>query len=258
MLSQNLPKSLGNEKRVVGEALLIRNVRAACSLVKPAEPATDKQSQAQRLAAEGKHAEAAREYAQLAAQTPAEHDNFELLSAEQWVIAGNLPAAKEALAAAPDARTTLPTSRALVAAEIALAENDGARAIRELDAISVPTQAELAQNYWRLRGEAAFLTSHPVEGTRAFVERERYLTDPATLRESRAELFDLIKHAAESGASLKAPPKTDPIVAGWLALGPIAVDMTRDPTHAATELENWRRTYPQHPANDSVSALANG
>ena len=76
---------------------------AACSLVKPAEPAGDKQRQAQRLAAEGKHADAAREYAQLAAATPAEHDNYELLSAEQWVIAGNVPAAKDALAAAPEA-----------------------------------------------------------------------------------------------------------------------------------------------------------
>lgn len=238
-------------------ALLAASLLAtACSLVKPTESAADKQRQAQRLAAEGKHADAARQYAQLAAETPAEHDNYELLSAEQWVIAGNVPAAKEALAAAPEARTTLPASRALVAAEIALAENDGASAIHELDTIAVPTQAELAQNYWRLRGEGAFLTSHPVDGTRAFVERERYLTDPAALRASRAELFDLIKHAAESGASLKVPPNTDPIVAGWLALGPIAVEMTHNPMHAAAALANWKRSYPQHPANDSVLGIA--
>ncbi|HLN49105.1 MAG TPA: penicillin-binding protein activator [Steroidobacteraceae bacterium] len=229
---------------------------AACSLVQTAETAPDTQAQAQRLAAEGKYADAARAYAQLAAETPTEHDNFELLSAEQWVIAGNVPAAKEALAAAPEARTTMPASRALVAAEIALAENDGARAIHELDTIPVPTQAELAQNYWRLRGEGAFLTGHPVEGTRAFVEREHYLTDTAALRASRTELFDLIKHAAESGASLKAPPKADPIVAGWLALGPVNVEMARNPTRAAAALENWQRSYPQHPANDIVLALA--
>ncbi len=236
-------------------ALAASLLAAACSLVKPVQPTADTQAQAQRLAGEGKHADAAREYAQLAVEQPAQHDNFELLSAEQWVIAGNLAAAKEALAAAPEARTKLPASRALVAAEIALAENDGARAIRELDTIAVPTQAELAQNYWRLRGEGAFLTSHPVEGTRAFVERERYLTDPAALRASRTELFDLIKRAAERGTSLRAPPKTDPIVAGWLALGPVAVEMAHDPMHAAAALENWKRTYPQHPAADSVLAL---
>jgi outer membrane PBP1 activator LpoA protein len=242
---------------VLAASLLAASLLAAgCSLVKPEETAPNTQTQAQRLAAEGKHADAAREYARLAAQTPAEHDNYELLSAEQWVIAGNVPAAKEALAAAPEARTTMPASRALVAAEIALAENDGARAIRELDTIAIPTQAELAQNYWRLRGEGAFLTGHPVEGTRAFVERERYLTDTAALRASRTELFDLIKHAADGGASMKAPPKTDPIVAGWLALGPVDVEMVRNPMHAAAALENWKRSYPQHPANDIVLGLA--
>ncbi|MGC1387327.1 MAG: penicillin-binding protein activator [Steroidobacteraceae bacterium] len=242
---------------LLGASLLAASLlAAACSLVKPVETAADTQAQAQRLVAEGKHADAAREYARLAAETPAEHDNFELLSAEQWVIAGNVAEAKVALAAAPEARTTLPASRALVAAEIALAENDGARAIRELDIIAVPTQPQLAQNYWRLRGEGAFLTGHPVEGTRAFVERERYLSDPSALRASRTELYDLIKRAAVGGASFKAPPKTDPIVAGWLALGPVDVDMSRNPTHAAAALDSWKQSYPQHPADDMVPTLA--
>jgi uncharacterized protein len=230
---------------------------SACSLVKPVETPVDKQARAQRLANEGKHADAARAYAELAVEVPAQQDSYELLSAEQWVGAGNIAEAKQALAAvSPEARTKLPTSRALVAAEIALAENDGARAIHELDAIPVPTQPDLAQNYWWVRGKSAFLTGHPVEGTRAYVERERFLTDPASLRASRDELFGLIQAAAEHGTSLKPPPKTDPVVAGWLALGPVAIEMTRNPMHAAAALATWKRTYPQHPANDSVLLLA--
>ncbi len=230
---------------------------AACSLVQPAETAADKQQRAQRLAGEGKHSDAARAYADLAAQAPADHDSYELLSAEQWVLAGDMPAAKQAFAAvSPEARIKLPASRAIVAAEIALAENDGARAIHELDSIPVPTQPELAQNYWWIRGKSAFLTGHPVEGTRAFVERERYLPDPAAVRASREELFGLIRIAAERGMPLKPPPNTDPIVAGWLALGPVAVEMTRNPMHAGAALANWKKPFPQHPANDSVLLLA--
>jgi len=228
---------------------------AGCSLLKPETPVPPpgNQDNAQRLAAQGKHAEAARLYAELAAQTPAEHDNYELLSAEQWVLAGDLPTAQQAFAqVSPAARTALPTSRALVAAEIALAEKDGARTIHELDTIAVPTQPELAQNYWYLRGKAAFLTGHPVEGTRAFVERERYLPDPTNLRASRDELFVLIRDAAERGISLKAPPKTDPVVAGWLALGPVAIEMARNPMHAGAALASWKRAFPQHPATESV------
>jgi uncharacterized protein len=242
---------------VLCAALAASLLLSACSLVKPVETPVDKQARAQRLANEGKHADAARAYAELAAAVPAQQDNYELLSAEQWVGAGNIAEAKQAFAAvSPEARTKLPTSRALVAAEIALAENDGARAIHELDAIPVPTQPDLAQNYWWVRGKSAFLTGHPVEGTRAYVERERFLTDPAALRASRDELFGLIQTAAEHGTSLKPPPKTDPVVAGWLALGPVAIEMTRNPMHAAAALANWKRTYPQHPANDSVLLLA--
>src|SRR5579862_1774803 len=89
--------------------LTVSLLAAGCSLVKPEEetPASTL-ARAQRLAADGKHADAAQLYAELASQTPAQHDNYELLSAEQWVLAGNTSAARQAYAAvSPEARTTL-------------------------------------------------------------------------------------------------------------------------------------------------------
>jgi uncharacterized protein len=238
-------------------ALTLALMLAACSLVKPVQTPEDKQERALRLAHDGKHAEAAQAYAELAAAEPATHDNYALLSAEQWLAAGNTAAAKQSFATvSPEARTRLPTARALVAAEIAYAENDGARAIRELDQIPVPSAADQAQNYWWIRGRSAFLTAHPVEGTRALVERERWLTDPAALRANRTELYNRIRSAAEHGQSLKAPPKTDPIVVGWLDLGPIAVALARDPMRATAALAGWKRQFPQHPANDVLAATS--
>ena len=238
-------------------ALAISLVLAACSLVKPQQPAEDQQARALRLVQEGRHADAAQAYAELADQQPAESDNYQLLSVEQWLAAGNVAAAKQSFAAvSADARTKLPTARALVAAELAYADNDGARAIRELDQIAVPTAADQAQNYWWIRGRSAFITGHPVEGVRALVERERSLSDPAALRANRAELFARIRTAAERGQALKPPPKSDPIVAGWLDLGPVAAALARDPMRAAAAVANWKRLYPQHPANDSVLTVA--
>lgn len=230
---------------------------AACSLVRPVETPAEQQVDAAGLAAAGKHAAAAQAYADLAARTPADHDSYQLLSAEQWVAAGNVAAAKQALAAvSPDARTKMPASLALVSAEIALAEHDGARAAHELDAIAAPTAPDLAQNYWYIRGEAAFLTGHPLDGVRAFIEREHYLTDPNVLRASRDELFSRIRTAAEKGQSLKAPPQADPTLAGWLALAPVAVELQRDPMRAPAALDNWKRLFPGHPANGSVLGAA--
>jgi outer membrane PBP1 activator LpoA protein len=100
------------------------------------------------------------------------------------------------------------------------------------------------------------MTGHPVEGTRALVEREHWLADPAALRANRAELRARIRTAAEHGQPLKPPPKTDPIVAGWLDLGPVEVALARDPMRASAAVANWKREYPQHPANDSVLSTA--
>ena len=237
--------------------LALALIAAACSLIKSTESPQDKQEHAARLVHDGKHAEAAQLYSDLSVQLPAESDNYQLLSAEQWVAAGNVAAAKQALAqVSPEARTKLATPRALVAAEIAYAENDPARAIRELDQIPVPTAAEQAQNYYWIRGRSAFLTGHPVEGVRALVERERHITDPAALRANRDELMSRVRTAAERGAPMKAPPKTDPVVLGWLELGPVAVEVERNPARAASALDAWKRQFPAHPANTSVLSTA--
>ena len=234
-------------------------VAAACSLVKPEESEIDLQDQAARMVREGKHTEAAQTYAELAAQQADNHDSYELLAVEQWLAANNIAAAKQAFAAvSADARSKMPTPRALVAAEIAYAENDGARAIHELDQIAVPGAADQAQNYWWIRGRSSFLTGHPIEGTRALVERERYLTDSAALHANREELLARIRAAAEQRQSLKPPPKTDPVVTGWLELGPLSVEMERNPLHAPTDLAGWQRSFPQHPADEVVLGGAQG
>src|SRR5277367_3378235 len=244
--------------RLARFALVMLSLTAAsCSLFKPGETVGDEQEHAARLVRDAKHAEAARAYADLAVQLPADSDNYELLSAEQWVAAGNVAAAKQALAqVSQEARTKLATPRALVAAEIAYAENDPARAIRELDQIPVPTSPEQAQNYYWIRGRSAFLTGHPLEGVRALVERERYINDPAALRANRDELLARVRAAAERGAPMKAPPKTDPVVVGWLELGPVAVEVERNPARAAAALDAWKRQFPQHPANTSALSTA--
>jgi outer membrane PBP1 activator LpoA protein len=251
--------AISRRPRLAGSAALALSLlMAACSLVGQVPQDTpDRQEAALRAVQAGNHVQAAQIYGQLSVERPADHDNYALLSAEQWLAAGNIASAKQAFATvSAEARTRLPASRALVAAEIAYADNDGARAILELDQIAVPSAPDQAQNYWWIRGRSAFMTGHPVEGTRALVERERWLTDPAALRANRAELLARIRSAAEHGQSLKPPPRTDPTVAGWLDLGPVAVGLARDPARAATALAAWNRLYPKHPAADSVLSVA--
>jgi outer membrane PBP1 activator LpoA protein len=230
---------------------------AACSLLRPQETPADHAALAARLAHDGRHAEAAQAYAELAAMPGADRDFGELQSASEWLAAGNVPEAKRAAAAAsPDARSRLPVLRALVAANLALADNDGVRAIRELDQIPVPAAPQDASAYWGARGRAAFLAGRPVDGVKAFVERERFLPDPAALRASRADLYARVRAAAEHGALPKPPAGTGAVVAGWLELGTVSVQIERNPMAASTTIAAWRRRFPGHPAADDVMAIA--
>jgi len=84
---------------------------------------------------------------------------------------------------------------------------------------------------------------------RAYVERERWLADGASLRASREELYAKLRAAAQRGTALKPPAKTDPIVAGWLELAPISVELARNPARATADLASWHQRFPQHPAD---------
>ncbi|MGP0085491.1 MAG: hypothetical protein ACLP0B_17980, partial [Steroidobacteraceae bacterium] len=105
----------------------VSSMQLGCSLMQSEQAPANTRAHVERLVQGGKHAEAARGYAELAAASPADHDYFQLQSADQWIAAGNEPEARQALAAvSPEARAKLPILRALVAAELAYAENDGA------------------------------------------------------------------------------------------------------------------------------------
>jgi len=70
--------------------LTLSLIAASCSLFRPTENPTDRQEHAARLRATASTRSCAA-YADLALQLPAESDNYELLSAEQWVAAANIP-----------------------------------------------------------------------------------------------------------------------------------------------------------------------
>jgi len=138
----------------------------------------------------------------------------------------------------------------------ALARNDGAAALRALRRMAVPTLSDEAEEYWWLRGRAEFLVDNPAAGVNAYVERERWLGSPAAVRASRGELFARIRAAAARGDSFAAPPNASPVVAGWLALGPVALELDRNPMRVSAALAAWRAHFPMHPADETVQSAA--
>ncbi len=229
---------------------------AGCSLVRPVElPGTGGNVDAAALAQRGRHAQAAEAYATLASSHPGERDYYELKSAQQWLASGNAGAAQQALAGvSPAANVRFPMLRALVGASVGVANRNGESALRDLARIRPPGAPGDAAEYWGLRGQADFLVGDVTAGVRAYVERERWLPDPAAVRANRDQLFAQIRAAAARGASFASPPGTGPVVAGWLALAPVARDFDRNPMSVTAALAAWRAHFPDHPADATVTA----
>ena len=97
-------------------ALGVSSTQLACSLVQSPEAPSDTRAHVEHLVQQGKHSDAARGYAQLAQALPADHDYYELQSADQWIAGGDLPEARHAL----DAVSLAPGERASVGTGIAV------------------------------------------------------------------------------------------------------------------------------------------
>lgn len=197
---------------------------------------------------------AARIYEALAAQnTGTEQNAYLLLAARAYVLARRPDDVQRVLAlVAPPLTPEQTFERQMLAIELALARNQGAEAWRQISAIQQPAATAPASRYLGLKQRAAFATSRPVEGVRAEVARERYLTTPDQRAVSRSELLRQLRDANERGVRAEPRAITDTVVRGWLELGPLAAAAASNPTVATPQIEAWRARYPNHPAGAVV------
>jgi hypothetical protein len=93
-----------------------------------------------------------------------------------------------------------------------------------------------------------------VDGVRAAVTRERFITNTDERTQAREDLLAELRSSSERGVRVEPRAITDPIVRGWLELGPLAAAAARNPTAATPDIEAWRVRYATHPANDIVRA----
>ena len=218
-------------------------------------------AQADALARDGKHLEAAGRYEQLARRGFMNWDAATaLLAAREYVMGGDVNDAQRLLDKARS-RVRNDDERALlaeVAARIALARGDAARALGILRALPQPWPTDMAPDLLALRGRAEIATGDALGGVRTFEERAALLTSPAARAENDRLLFDQL---------LQRPPGalTSPGMSererGWLELPAIVAADANDPAHAAT-VAAWmsqhpgtpaRPSYPVHPSCNPVS-----
>jgi uncharacterized protein len=227
---------------------------AACTTagVAPERPSSNRQyEQAERLSREGKPAEAAKMFEQVALISPGElRDRMLLRAAREYLKAD---ATDQAAALLKQVSTTLPSrdaaARALVSAELALRAQRPDRAIAELNQIPQPIPQEFASDVLALRARALFASNRPAAGVMTALERERTLSSPQDQRANQRLIWEGLQRSASANADFTPPAGASSTVTGWLELGRAALVAARNPFSAKDDLAEWRSRYPTHPAN---------
>ena len=203
-------------------------------------------AQAEALARDGKHLEAAGRYEQLARRGFMSWDAATaLLAAREYVMGGDVNDAQRLLDKARN-RVRSDDEHALlaeVAARIALARGDATRAAGILRALPQPWPTASAPELLALRGQAEIATGDALGGVRTFEERAALLPSPAARTANDRLLFDhLLQHppgpATAAGVSERER--------GWLELPAIVTAGSNDAAQAAT-VAAWMAQHPGHP-----------
>lgn len=190
------------------------------------------------------------------AQTSADNEAL-LEAAEAEVAAGDSSDARALLLAVAGDRLE-PQQKLrhqLLQAEIALLEDHPVVALQALPPPGQPADPELAARAEKDRAAALFRMGDALGATEALVRRERLLMDPAQRAANRDELWNGLLRTELDTASGPRLAQTDRIARGWIELAAIGRSVWLDPRGLEARLDQWRTTYPDHPAEERIARL---
>jgi outer membrane PBP1 activator LpoA protein len=234
----------------VGAAALaaITLVLAAC--VSVPQGAAPSASRAAALARAGQPAAAARMYEALArASQGTERNDLALKAAQAYLVAKQPDDAARALEAVqPPLGPGQGFERSLLSVRITASRGQSAQAWQQISAIAAPIEPAQAASYFRLKERIAFAANRPAEAVQAEMQLEHWLLKAAAIEQSRVQLLYSLRAASERGVTIEPALAVNPVVRGWLELGPLAAEAARNPTAALTPLTAWLAQHPGHPA----------
>ena len=214
--------------------------------------AADLEQRAQSEAAAGKLRAAAEIYRELADRTAlALRAGYLIDGAVLLVELADTSAARQWLGEA--GLQANPEQQKIVAgllARVDLDEGSPEAALAMLAMIGPPIPDEWRPDFAATRGQALMRVGRHAEGVVEFVARENLLDDAEAIMANQRLIWEELG-AAAPGAPLE--QSDDPVVAGWLALAPLA-DAADDPGEFRRALLEWRSVYVDHPAAGGLLA----
>jgi len=193
-----------------------------------------------------------------AAQAASAADNEVLLTAAEAALAQGEAADARAQwqAVAPDRLDAEQQIRyRLVQAELLLAEEKPVEALQVLPTAAEVRKPALAVRLEGDRAGALFKMGDPIGATRAMVQRERLLEDPAQRGANREQLWNGLRTTDLDTASGMRLTTADKVTRGWVELAVISRSVWLDPHDLDARLALWRADYRGHPAEERIPTL---
>lgn len=222
-------------------------------------PMTRPQSQEiETLAAEseGQYQQAAEQYLQLAAKSQGEKQSLYYLRAAQMLWQNSeVDKARDALDQIDNSTLTADKQfqTATLGAQIALFNSRGDAALKALDKIddSSLSAADREQLY-KLRADAYTLTENWLEKANTHLKLEKLLSDQQALEANRKALWQALMQMTPQALDMYNPGYPPAVDSGWFALAYNIKAYQDNPETLEVALEDWRRSYPNHPADPAL------
>ena len=209
------------------------------------------ESRAERLARDGRHDDAAREYIGLAASASGtERDRLTLLAVEQWLDAGDITRATNATQ-----QVAQPTGGDLIwlwdtnAAAMALYDgrpDDALGILEPMSQAALPIENRLRAE--ALRADAYFQKRDPQRAVQLMMQRETYLRDDDSIERNRVRLWQGLRISDPRILRESAGMALDPVARGWLSLGALAASTGQQGIGWNNGVLRWREMNVDHPA----------
>ena len=209
------------------------------------------EARAERLASNGRHDDAAREYIGLASTASgSERDRLTLLAVEQWLDAGDIARARNATR-----QVVQPSSGELVwlwntnAAAMALYDGLPEEALGILEPMSqaaVPIANRLRAE--ALRADAYFQLRDPQRAVELMMQRETYMRGKDNIERNRVRLWQGLRISDPQTLRQAAGASLDPVARGWLSLGALAASTGQQGVGWNNGVVRWREMNVDHPA----------
>ena len=216
------------------------------------------EDRAERLAADGDHADAARLYIGLAAEASVqERDRLRLLAVEQWLDAGDINRARGAFRGIP--RPAAVESRNLWdtnLAALSLYAGDADRALEVLETMSrQPLSDRHRLRVEALRADAWIQKGDPARAIELMTQREMWLSDRRSVERNRQRLWQGLLVSDPSELRAAAELALDPEVRGWLEISSLAASTGQQGIGWINGAVRWRNVNPTHPAAAIIDGL---